>query len=392
MYIRTKAIAMFTIVLILVAGCGQAEPTDLPESTESTWVKKFEGTEYGAFFDITLTEDGNVFTVGTTNHRHVAPYEGDALFMKLTLDGDVIWERTWGGEGYEQAWSVTPANDGGFYVFGETDSYGTGDRDFFLLKLTEDGSEEWFQTYGRERREWPYGMLQLANGDLLIYGFSEDVNNRERNQYALRIRPNGDVIWDYIVESRVEELVVDAIETIEGDIVLATIIGEDGQLVKLDRNGNVLWTQRYELPGWQFASQVIQTEDGGFLLAGFSMSKGSHQQADTWLAHCTSAGELDWETSFGDPTIDDYGQSLIQLKDGTYLIGGLGRGMPLSKINVDGEVVWTKYLFEDFVYGAETLIELDDGSFLIAGFIQKSNGRLYDAIILRTNSEGQVME
>lgn len=392
MYIRVKAIATFTIILILGISCRQAEPTNLPNSTVNTWVRKYEGTEYGAFFDITLTKDGNVFAVGTTNHRHVAPYEGDTLFMKLTVNGDVLWEGTWGGEGYEQAWSVTPANDGGFYVFGETDSYGAGDRDFFLLKLSEDGSAEWFQTYGKERREWPYGMLQLLNGDLLIFGFSEDVDSRERNQYALRVRPNGNIIWEYIVESQVEELVVDAIETTEGDIVLATIIGEDGQLVRLDADGNVLWAQRYEIPGWQFASQVVQNDDGGFLLAGFSMSKGSHQQADTWLAHCTPTGELDWEKSFGDSTIDDYGQSLIRLKDGTFLVGGLGRGMPLSHINVDGEVIWTKYLFEDFVYGAEALIELNDGGFLIAGFIQKSNGRLYDAIILRTNSEGWVKE
>ena len=392
MYIRASAIATFTIILILVVGCGQARPTSPPESTVKTWIKKFEGTEYGAFFDITLTEDGNVLAVGTTNHRHVAPYEGDALFMKLTLDGDVIWERIWGGEGYEQAWSVSPTDNGGFYVFGETDSYGAGDRDFFMLKLTDDGSEEWFKTYGRERREWPYGMIQLANGDLLMYGFSEDKNSRERNQYALRVGPNGEVIWEYIVESRVEEIVVDAIETTEGDLVLATIIGDDGQLVKLNANGNVLWTKRYEIPGWQFASQVIQADDGEFLLAGFSMSKGSRQQADTWLAHCNPTGTLEWETSFGDATIDDYGQSLIRLKDGTYLVGGLGRGMPLSQINADGKVLWTKYLFEDFVYGAEALIELEDGGFLIAGFIQKSNGRLYDAIILRTNSEGLVME
>ena len=392
MYTRVNAIVMATLVLMLGTSCGEAEPTSLPGSNINTWIKKFEGAEYGAFFDITLTNNENILAVGTTNHRHVAPYSGDALFMKLTLDGDVMWEQTWGGDGYEQAWSVTPANGGGFYIFGETDSYGAGDRDFFLIKISEDGSEEWFQLYGRERREWPYGMLQLSNSDLLLYGFTEDVDSRERNQYALRVGPKGDVIWEYIVESPYEELVLDAIETAESEIVLATIIKDDGQLVKLDANGNVLWTKRYEIPGWQFASQVVQTDDGGFFLAGFSMSNGSRQQADTWLARCTSIGELDWEKSFGDSMIDDYGQSLIRLEDGTYLIGGLGRGMPLSRVDADGKVLWTRYLFEDFVYGAEALIELENGGFLIAGFIQKSNGRLYDAIILQTDTEGWVQE
>jgi hypothetical protein len=79
------------------------------------------------------------------------------------------------------------AEDRGYYIFGETDSYGAGDRDFFLLKSTADGTEEWFKTYGGSGREWPYGMLRLSNGDLLIYGFTEPEVGNDRNQYALRL-------------------------------------------------------------------------------------------------------------------------------------------------------------------------------------------------------------
>ncbi|MFX1412177.1 MAG: PQQ-binding-like beta-propeller repeat protein, partial [Promethearchaeota archaeon] len=186
------------------------------------------------------------------------------------------------------------ADDGGYYVFGETDSYGAGDRDFFLLKITADGAEDWFKTYGRGRREWPYGMLRLSNGDLLIHGFTTSLAGSGRDQYAVRVRPNGEVIWEYTVEIPGEELVLDALETAEGDLVLAVNVEEDGELVKLDADGNVLWTKRYELGGWQYASQIAPADDGGFFLAGFSMSG---RQADTWLARCTATGELEWETS-----------------------------------------------------------------------------------------------
>jgi hypothetical protein len=165
-----------------------------------TWIRTFEGPDYGAFFDIVLTGDGNVLAVGATNHVHVPPYSGDVLLMELTLDGNVSWERTWGGDGYEQAVSVALARDGGAYIFGETDSHGAGDRDFFLLKVSEDGSEEWFKTYGGSGREWPYGMLRLADGDLLIYGFTEPGTGRDRDQYALRLAPDGEVIWEYTVD------------------------------------------------------------------------------------------------------------------------------------------------------------------------------------------------
>ena len=319
------------------------------------------------------------------------PYSGDALIVKLTLDGDVLWEKTWGGDGYEQAFSVQPADDGGYYVFGETSSYGAGDRDFFLLKITEDGSEEWFQTFGKANREWPYGMLRLSNGDLLLHGFTESLVDKQRNRFAVRVKADGESIWEYSAESSEEELVIDAIETSEGDLVLAVIIGEDGALVKLDADGNLLWENRYELPGWQYASQVARTSDGGFLMTGFSMSP--NRQADTWLARCTSTGELVWETSFGEATFDDYANSMIRLSDGTYLIGAIANSVLLSRVDEDGNVLWRRFLLDkQAVYGGMDLTELEDGGFLIVGFLQITNGRSYDALILRTDAEGRVGE
>jgi hypothetical protein len=370
-------------------------PSRQPAATAgstSTWIRAFEGPDYGAFSDIVLTEDGSILAVGATNFLHFPPYSGDALSMKLTFEGDVLWERTWGGEGYEHAWSVAPAGDGGFYVFGETDSYGAGGRDFFLLKIAEDGTENWFRTYGGSGREWPFGMLPLSNGDLLLYGYTESAEGNGENQYAIRVQPDGDLIWEYTVESPGDELVIDAIETAEEDLVLAVVTGEDGGLVRLDAGGSVQWTTRHELAGWQFASQIAPVDNEGFLLAGFEMSSDTQMRADTWLARSTTAGELEWEISFGDPSSDDYAQSLIQLNDGTYLLGGIGKGMLLSRIDRDGNILWRRSLVGNAVYGAEALIELPDGGYLVAGLIQITNGRSYDAILLRTDAEGWVGE
>jgi len=233
-------------------------------------------------------------------------------------------------------------------------------------------------------------MLQLSNGDLLIYGFTESMINKERNQFALRVDSNGNIIWEYSIESPEEELVLNAIELQDGSLIFAVNIAEDGKLVRLDAAGNLQWEKRYELPGWQFASQVSQTKDGGYLLVGFSMS--TNGRADTWLARCNSTGELDRETSFGNPAFDDYANSMIQLKDGTYLIGGLGNGMLLTRIDETGNILWERSLVGTAVYGARGLIQLEDEGFLVAGFIQISNGRSYDAIILRTDAEGRVEE
>lgn len=363
--------------------------TSIPQGSPSTWIRFFEGDNYGAFFDITLNQDGNIFVAGATNHLHMPPYSGDALYMELTQTGEVIWEGTWGGEGYEQAVSVALAEDGGYFIFGETDSYGAGDRDFFLLKTTQDGAEEWFKTYGGTGREWPYGMLHLSNGDLLIYGLTES-SGGGRDEYALRVSQEGEIIWEYSEEKPGEAIVMDVLETPEGDLVLAVNVDEDGQLVKLSADGTFQWAHRYELTGWQFGSQVAQTEEGGFLMAGFSMSD-SPRQVDTWLARCASTGELEWEKSFGDPSFDDYANSMIRLSDGTYLIGAIANGVLLTRVDEGSNILWRRSLLDaDTVYGGMALAEPDDGGYLVAGLKQLINGRSYDALLLRTDVEGRV--
>lgn len=361
-----------------------------PPSGPSTWLRVLEGPSYGALFDAVLTDEHHVIAVGATNHLHVPPYSGDALFVNVdAADGTTVWERTWGGDGYEQAWGIARAADDGYYVFGETDSHGAGDRDFFLLKTSPEGEELWVRTYGTPRREWPFGMLSLANGDLLIYGRTESTGESE-DAYALRIDPDGNVVWEYTVRTALDVIILDALETETGQIILCTAVAEDGALTALGPDGRQLWTQRYELDGWQFASAIEAAEDG-YLLAGFSMiGNGSRRQADVWLAKTSASGELEWQKSFGEPEFDDYAQSLRRVSDKAYLVGGLGRAMPLWKIDGSGNLLWERRLDDSSVYAAEAIIELHDGGFLVSGLKSIVGGRSYDAVLLRTDAEGRI--
>jgi hypothetical protein len=117
----------------------------------------------------------------------------------------------------------------------------------------------------------------------------------------------------------------------------------------------------------------------------------SSRQADTWLAGCAPTGELEWETSFGDASFDDYATSMIRLRDGSYLVGAIANGVLLTGLDEDGNVLWRRSLLEPrVVYGGMALAELEQGGYLVAGLIQLVNGRSYDALLLRTDAEGQV--
>ena len=370
------------------SSCQGATPTPAAGPMEP-WSRIFEGSDYGALFDIILTPDNNILAVGASNYLHFPPYSGDVLMIWLSQEGEIFRERNWGGEGYESALSVTLTEAGGYLVFGETDSYGAGDRDFFLLKIDEEGNQEWFQTFGGARREWPFGMLPLSNGDLLLYGFRQNADGTIRDPIALRVDREGNLVWEYSPSSPEEDIVLDAVETAEANIILTMNIEEDGGLLKLDADGNMLWNVRYELEGWQYPSKVLQTEDGGFLLAGFSESRSG--EIDTWIAHSNPEGELEWETTLDNPAFD-YAIELISLEDGTFLIGGLGDNLPLYCIDGEGNLLWERFPGEEAIYGATGLLELSNGGFLVAGFIELRSGYSYDAILIRTDPEGRLGE
>ncbi|TFH09226.1 MAG: hypothetical protein E4H08_06215 [Candidatus Atribacteria bacterium] len=358
--------------------------------TQDTWLTYFEGDEYGALLDVALVGESDFIAVGATNHRHFPPLISDALAMRVGLDGTVVWERTWGGTGFEQAHAIAPTTDGNLIIFGETTSIGAGDRDFTLQKITPDGEELWTHTYGTAFMEKPFGMTGLGNGDVLIYGLTTSPAGRREAQYAVRVDGDGSVLWEHTAETAEEELIIDAIETQDGAIVLSVVINgmDDGMLVKLDAAGDEIWSVRYELENHQYAASIAQTDDG-FLLAGFELPASGIRQADVWLARTTSEGDLLWEKTFGDPHSDDYAVRLLRLADGDYLIGGLGERIALFKITESGDVVWEQRLGTAGGHIAYSLTELPDGGFLVSGMKTLINGRSYDIVLMRTDALGQ---
>lgn len=379
--LRALRVATLGLVLVATAACQRA-PT--------TWRRVVADSASGALFAAVEMAGRRAIAVGATNHVHQPPYAGDVLIMQFDLtDGDTIWRRTWGGPGYEQAWRVTLAADGGYYVFGETDSYGAGDRDFFLLEVSGDGHPEWFRTYGTPRREWPFGMLPLRNGDLLLYGRTVSGVGSE-DAYAVRVDPLGDVVWEYTDRTPTDVLILDAVETPSGEIILCNSIDQDAGLTALSATGRQLWMRRYALDGWQYGSAIEAAADG-YLVAGFAMAENDH--ADVWLARVSLNGELDWQRTFGDPGSDDYAMSLRRLADGTYLMTGLGRGLPRWKLDAAGNVMEEHRLTDSALYAAGRITVLRDGGVLIPGLrFSVPSTRNTDPVLLRADADGRVEE
>lgn len=136
---RYTAVTIMMIVLTLLVGCGKAEPTATPTNapipptvespptatsttelgvTSNTWMRAYGGNQYTFGWYVLLADDGGYFIVGATNLQYEPEMRGDVYLIRTDAAGEVLWEKIYGGEGYEEGQSITQASDGGLVIAG----------------------------------------------------------------------------------------------------------------------------------------------------------------------------------------------------------------------------------------------------------------------------------
>ncbi len=382
------SIAAVLLLLISASWIGSAADEN------GTWIRTYEGADYGAFFDITAADNGNVLVVGTSYHAMTTTTLGDVLVAELSPEGDVVWKKTYGGDAHDQGLYIQRMADAGYLILGETESMGAGKRDLYLLHVDKDGDLLWQRTIGGEGTEWAKGMIALADGGFLLVG-ETDSFGADVDAYVIRLDAAGDTAWSTTLDSGDNESGTAALEAPNGDLlVLATVsygTGASGQyrdsrLYRLDSEGNMLWTSLYSGDDKQAGDAMAWASDGDIVIAGLSGKLTyTAELLDFWMARVDAeTGEMQWNLSEGSQYADDYGIAISSEHDGSFLVVGLGPGFPLLEVTDAGKVMWLRTVASDLaIYSGFAVLDLDDGSFLIPGFKYVNQvGDAFDAILL----------
>ena len=385
-------------VLFLCAALGNAVSADDPE-TASTWIRYFEGPQYGALFDVIQADDGAILAVGTTCYAQDSMTVGDVLIMKADLDGEPIWETTHGGSAFDVAICVE-AVESGFLVLGETDSFGAGKRDLYLLKLDHSGALEWSRTYGGSGVEWAKALVARSDGTFLLVGASNSFGSGDFDIYAVAVDEDGNEIWSRTLgEAETQESGTSALETDDGSLLILAVVSyagshRDTRLYRLDSLGNEMRSSLLTGDMRQSANAMTVAADGDIVITGMSEEYGSSPgPTDFWMAKVDAAtGKLRWSVREVNQVCDDYGLALTRTSAGSsYLAAGMGPGFPLVRFDEDGTVQWLRTLADERVHGGFAVLELPDGTFIIPGFVYVGGAMDgFDAVLVRVNAEGQV--
>jgi REP element-mobilizing transposase RayT len=240
------------------------------------WAKTYGRTSDDGASSVQQTSDGGYIVAGGTRSFGAG---GDIFLIKTDANGNIQWAKTYGGTGWDEAYSVQQTSDGGYIVAGFTESFGAGSYDLFLIKTDANGNVQWAKTYGETNREFAYSVQQTSDGGYIVVGRTASFGAGSYDLFLIKTDASGNIIWAKTFGGTYSDDAYSVQQTSDGGYIVAGLKNFFGVgkifLIKTDANGNIIWAKTYERTGWDEAYSVQQTSDGGYIVAGYTRSSGA---------------------------------------------------------------------------------------------------------------------
>ncbi len=293
---------------------------------------------------------------------------------------DVLWTETFGGAADDTAAGETvQAIDGGYAILGDTESFGAGDSDFWLIKTDAFGNMEWNKTYGGPDTETCGDMCVTSDGGYAMSGYTTSFGAGGQDFWLVTAGEDGTAFWAKTYGGTGNEYAYHVEQTVDGGYVLLGQTNSFGAgnydfwLVKTDGSGNMQWNRTYGGVASDVGIHVVQTADGGYALLGHTSSFGAGSN-DAWLIRTDALGNMLWNKTYGGSGLE-FGQCLEPTSDGGYAIacitasfGAGGMDFWLVKTDASGNVEWNMTYGESGGEGPTHVIQTEDGGYAMSGF------------------------
>lgn len=298
---------------------------------DSIWSRTFGGAADDWGSSVIETSNGNYLIAGTTE-QYIGDTK-DALLLLTDADGHLLWSRTYGGSGSEEANEVIETSDGGYLLTGYTTSTGTGWSDLWLLKTNSVGDSMWSRTYGWSYADEGFDLVETPDGGFLVVGILSELTYNNYQFWIVKLNSNGDSLWSRSYGEAYKDEAFAVAKTTDGCYLAAGYKGTtpqpsgyDGWVLKLDSNGDSLWSRSYGGSGMDWILTILELNGGDYLFAGTSVMPTTGY--DLWIMRMSPAGDSVWSGIYHNDT-DDWANEILQTAHGDYLVaGGTGGAIP----------------------------------------------------------------
>jgi len=356
----------------------------------SMWSRTYGGTGGEKAYSLVSTSDGGYAIAGIWNYSYysdwfISYFWGDFWLVKIDEFGDMKWNKTYGGQGYDMAYSLVATSDGGYAIAGAWNYtidlvFGTVNADCWLVKTDSLGNMQWNHTYGEG---FAYSLVATSDGGYAIAGITNG------DFWLLKTDAFGNMEWNRTYGGTGDDIANSLMATSDGGYAIAGATdyfgSNDSWLVKTDSLGNMQWNHTYGGIGSDWANSLIAAPEGGYIMAGsFTNSFG---MGEYWLVKTDESGNMQWNKTYG-----GFGQeacSVVATPDGGYAIVG-DDGVWLVKTDEFGNKEWWERYMGMGVSEACSVVATPDGGYAIAGATESAGD--FDCWLIKTDEHGIVPE
>ena len=292
-------------------------------------------------YGIIETDDGNLAITGSSER-----FEGvgnnwvdEYYTAKIRKsDGSAIWEKVFGGWSGDKSLAITKLQGGDYVVGGYTNSSLLRDKpgntdnnlwDLVFCKYADsDGQVAWWKMHVYLNFEVTMSLATLADGNIVGVGLTG--SNRHRSKYDIYIQKistddsnYGQFIWSTAIDyNNQDDRARSVTQASNGDLVVVGRYNNNVRILKLNQaDGSIIFSKTYGGSGLDRLTSVVETNDGNFVAAGYTTSKGEGGE-DVWVFKIDkTTGDVLWEKTFGTPK-NDGANSIIQDSNGSLVLAG----------------------------------------------------------------------
>jgi len=348
---------------------------------------------------IQQTTDGGYIMVGYTHSFGAG--SSDIWVLKLDSNGNVTWQKTYGGSNTDSAKSIQQTKDGGFIMAGYTTSFGAGNYDVWVLKLDSNGNVTWQKTYGGSGSETAHYIQQTEDGGYIAACYTDFFGAGSGDILVLKLDSNGNVTWQKTYGGSGTDDAHSIQQISDEGYILAgnttTPGDQDFWVLRLDSNGNVTWQKTYGGSNHDRAFSFQQTKDGGSVMAGHTRSFGAGENSDFWVLKLDNSGNIFWQKRYGNTL--EHATSIQLTTDGgyvvvgnTYSIGDMHDDFWVLKLDSTGNVSWQKIYGESGIEDAHSIQQISDGGYIVVGDTNSfgASDIDFDLWVLKLGSNGEI--
>jgi hypothetical protein len=316
----------------------------------------------------------------------------DAMLVKFTEDGVVEWSKSYGGSGNEFFMHILACSDGNFIAVGETNSFGAGNVDIYVVKFDASGNVLWERTCGGASIETARGVCEVSNG-YVISGATQSFGAGSWDIFVEKLNFNGGSLWSKALGSGGGDVAGEIVPTATGEVWVSGFVfvssgNHDALIFKLASNGNLLLARRATAFGNDgFAGFAA----GGAGLVGCG-GTASYTGHSPWVISFNTSGDLVWAKRYPISTtvFDMYVETC---PDGGLILTPSNfteedtNGAILIKTDGDGVVTWSR----NYSYGSNgkmwRTVPSPDGGYVAVGYCY---GTSRDMFIMKIDANGSI--